>query len=339
MRIGDSSCGEGEHRITKIVGHPGSKEAMNNQTENKRKLLQRKSRIIESSDGGILGGTGAEGLPRHDFAYRALGDVPVISVYTAGPDEWGEQCYRYRENSNTFALELVIDGEFLFADNGNWYPAPPGSLFIVHLHHDIEMMCASRCAHKRTIILCGQLLEAIISSLHLDKCVFMPSVPLTEAEDRFKQTEQLLLRGDSNSLRQADAGALELLLWLSETIHQPLSEKIQNALQWIDNHLGTTMSVEELARHLHVGVATVYRLFRENCHCSPQAYFVSKKMMAAEWMLRNSEYSIKEIAGRLGYESQLYFSTVFRKYHKVSPRTFRFGKQSVRRENELQELD
>lgn len=51
------------------------------------------------------------------------------------------------------------------------------------------------------------------------------------------------------------------------------------------------------------------------------------RMVLAEEMLSVGEHSIKEIASLLGYRNQLYFSSVFRKYHGVPPSDFRMKKR------------
>lgn len=292
--------------------------------QDKIECLLRKSKIIESEGSSILGGCNEGRLPRHRFLYREPEVAPVLSVYTAGIGYWGDNVFRYRRDSNTFALELVIEGEFLFTDNGVHYAAPPGCLFIVHLHHDIEMMCTTTRARKRTIILNGQLLEAIVTSLRLNDCAFIKLSDPDEIEAKFMTIEKLLLTGDSASLRQADAAAYELLLHLVKEISSaPIPEKMLLLMEMIDNNLNQMLTVEDLARNLHVSKATIYRMFRDHCHCTPLAYMTNKRMTMAEWMLRHSERSIKEIAAALGYKNQLYFSTSFKKYHQLSPKNFR----------------
>lgn len=291
--------------------------------QDKLECLFRKSKILESKGNSILGGCNAGKLPKHRFVYREPEAAPVLSVYTAGIGYWGADAFRYRRNSNTFALELVIDGEFLFSDNGVHYVAPPGNLFIVHLHHDIEMMCTTTLARKRTIILNGQLLEAIATSLRLTDCAFIKLSNPDEIEAKFMAVEKLLVKGDISSLRQADAAAYELLLHLAKEMSAPMPEKMLLLTEMIDKHLNQMLTVADLARSLHMSRVTIHRMFQEYYHCTPLAYMTNKRMTMAEWMLRHSERSIKEIAATLGYKNQLYFSTAFKKYHQLSPKNFR----------------
>ena len=86
-------------------------------------------------------------------------------------------------------------------------------------------------------------------------------------------------------------------------------------------------SIADLTEAGGLSSATIHRLFLQYCHCTPLACMTKYRMMFAEEMLSAGERSIKETAFLLGYRNQLYFSSVFRKYHGVSPSDFRMRKR------------
>ena len=56
---------------------------------------------------------------------------------------------------------------------------------------------------------------------------------------------------------------------------------------------------------------------------SCREYYLRRKMLAAEYLLKNTELSIKEIAYRLGCSSPFHFSNLFRERRGLSPSNFR----------------
>ena len=65
------------------------------------------------------------------------------------------------------------------------------------------------------------------------------------------------------------------------------------------------------------------RLMRRFLGMSCREYYLRRKMLAAEYLLKNTELSIKEIAYRLGCSSAFHFSNLFHDRHGVSPSSFR----------------
>ena len=102
---------------------------------------------------------------------------------------------------------------------------------------------------------------------------------------------------------------------------------MQNLLNVIHCNLDKMYSIADLAKASGSSSASIHRMFLQYCNCTPLSYMTRYRMMFAEEMLSTGERSIKEIASLLGYRNQLYFSSVFRKYHGVSPSDFRMKKR------------
>lgn len=290
--------------------------------------LRKRSSIHVINGESILGGCDFDGYPRHHFFFSPL---PMkrdpLFVRIAGQDTWKKGAFRYRVNSDTFSIELVTKGEFLIESDGQKYPVKAGSLFFVHLHRDSSMMCTTDFAEKYTVILRGTLLESLLSALQLDKCVVLQLRSFAEIEQEMRRLGTLLAQGGEINLRKADVTAYSLLLMLSAERSDPLPETMQKLLNIIHFNLNRMYSVADLTKACGLSSATIHRMFLQYCHCTPLAYMTKYRMMFAEEMLTVGDRSIKEIASLLGYRNQLYFSSVFRKYHGVSPSDFRLRKR------------
>ena len=52
-------------------------------------------------------------------------------------------------------------------------------------------------------------------------------------------------------------------------------------------------------------------------------HITEMRMELAKNLLESTQLPVKEIAGRVGYNDPLYFSTVFRNYTGMNPRAYR----------------
>lgn len=285
--------------------------------------LKKRSSVFVDTGSSLLGGCDFHGFPRHRFTRSRY---PVISrplyVMNAGEDEWKNGAFRYRRNSNTFSIELVLEGEFLIESYGQPVAIPAGTLFFVHLHRDSSMMCTTEYAKKFTIVLRGNLLESLIGSLHLNECAALKLREPAKIENLMRHIAGLLQNAEESALHEADVAAYSLLLLLAEEQRERMPEVMQKLLNFILNRLDKMYSIEELALASGLSCSSIHRMFLQYCHCTPLAYMTQCRMTAAEEMLNGGEQSIKEIAAALGYKNQLYFSAVFRKYHGIPPSKF-----------------
>jgi len=124
---------------------------------------------------------------------------------------------------------------------------------------------------------------------------------------------------------------LQLLHYISsKAYHQDNSnhsgknnELINMSINYINMNYYKNITVKELAGISGLCVSRYINVFRENIGFTPKEYMIKVRLDKACEMLYNTNLSIKEIALLTGFEDQLYFSRVFKKYKKVSPTEYR----------------
>ncbi len=84
-----------------------------------------------------------------------------------------------------------------------------------------------------------------------------------------------------------------------------------------------TVSVQGLARELHLSVGRFSNIFKEYTGKPPHEYIGIMRIEKAKELLLNTDLPIGEIAERTGYYDQNYFSRIFKKMVGVSPKTYR----------------
>ncbi|MCQ2378261.1 MAG: AraC family transcriptional regulator [Victivallaceae bacterium] len=96
-------------------------------------------------------------------------------------------------------------------------------------------------------------------------------------------------------------------------------------LRYCLNNLDRAVSVDEMARAVHLSRWYFSRRFRETEGCSPGEFMLKLRMDQAAKLLQNTLLTVKEVADRCGFAEPSYFCRVFRRYYRVSPAKFRTG--------------
>jgi AraC family transcriptional regulator of arabinose operon len=134
-------------------------------------------------------------------------------------------------------------------------------------------------------------------------------------------------RDDSVRSRQAAAGSAWHLLALlaADRAGAPASrtDAIQQAQQYLREHLATRISVAELAALAQLSPSHFAALFRRATGTGVLQYQTRLRMSRARELLDTTDQPIAEIARALGYADPFYFSRQFRSVHGVSPSDYR----------------
>jgi AraC family transcriptional regulator len=101
------------------------------------------------------------------------------------------------------------------------------------------------------------------------------------------------------------------------------SSKLRSALDYIQDNLDQSLSLDELARQ--VGISQYYfcSLFKQSVGVSPWQYVIERRIERAKELLRTSEMSLSEIALLCGFANQNHLNRHFRKLVGVTPKAYR----------------
>lgn len=106
-----------------------------------------------------------------------------------------------------------------------------------------------------------------------------------------------------------------------------LSLHTLNAIEYIQKHITSPISVAEIADELQVHPDYLSKLFKQEFGYPLSEYIHVKKCDTAKYMLANSTASCTEIGYFLGYASCSHFITHFKKVTGMTPNTFRQKEQ------------
>ncbi len=109
----------------------------------------------------------------------------------------------------------------------------------------------------------------------------------------------------------------------SERKKETLIGPTGRACAYIRDHLFVRFALEELAAYCGCSLSRLRHRFREETGLSLTDYIRREKLEKAKQMLRGTDYTVAQIANQLGFCSESYFITVFRKEVGSTPRRFR----------------
>jgi len=111
---------------------------------------------------------------------------------------------------------------------------------------------------------------------------------------------------------------LQSSLFLKTEINH-IDSKIASAIFFMQNHLGNPISVSDLAKKANYHPDHFSRLFLKNTGVRPLDYLKSKRVERSQFLLATTDMTFYEIADELGFESQAYFSRVFKNLTGFTP--------------------
>lgn len=98
---------------------------------------------------------------------------------------------------------------------------------------------------------------------------------------------------------------------------------IAKAIEWFELNYSSSVSISEIADYIGLNRKYFSKLFKESIGMSPQNFLINLRLNKACDLMKNSYLSIGEISRSVGYEDQLLFSRIFKKFKGVSPNQFR----------------
>ena len=94
---------------------------------------------------------------------------------------------------------------------------------------------------------------------------------------------------------------------------------LQKFTEYVDQHIGTEISIDDLAAHLNMSRTKFYREFNKLTDQSPVELINQIKVNRAAALLLNQRMSVSEVAFETGFSTLSYFTKVFTKYFDMTP--------------------
>ena len=103
--------------------------------------------------------------------------------------------------------------------------------------------------------------------------------------------------------------------------------------RYIKNNLTRKLTLNDIARNLHCSTVTLTEHFKREYGITINEYTTKKRMELAEKLLISTDKPLREIASMTGFADVEYFSRTFKKYHSISPASWRREKGTNKDDN------
>ncbi len=99
--------------------------------------------------------------------------------------------------------------------------------------------------------------------------------------------------------------------------------RVASVISHIENHYQDPITLGSLAGLAHMSPNQLLRVFRQATDLSPIDYLIRFRVNKARKLLLETDWSITDIAFRVGFTDSNYFTRQFRKISNITPREFR----------------
>lgn len=134
--------------------------------------------------------------------------------------------------------------------------------------------------------------------------------------ESLRQMSAKVMAADSNRSSQAP--------YISEAIMAGSGHAVvERARRWLNRHMDQEWGMCELAAYCNTSPRTLLRRFQKAVGLSPVQYTQQLRVERAKALLESTMLSLEDITGRCGYANVSTFSTVFKRWARVTPREYR----------------
>lgn len=199
----------------------------------------------------------------------------------------------------------------------------PGEILLIPPHTPYEFSGAGSGGYRKLVFeISGKYLEQELYMLNLNRVIHRECPDFAARIATLREIGEMMTDIPAHFAVLAGK-TVEFLYSLREPEGNEPSRLFVSAQNAVEELLSSPVDLNILERRLRVSRSTLGRLFRSEAGISPREYWIRRKIRRAEYYLSRTDFSVKEIADRLGYSSQFHFSGEFRKRLSLSPTEFR----------------
>jgi two-component system, response regulator YesN len=107
------------------------------------------------------------------------------------------------------------------------------------------------------------------------------------------------------------------------TRHAKNYQRLKNTLDFIETHYDDRLTVEQIAKEVFLSPSRLSHIIKSELGATLGDYISKVRIDKAKALLRDRDLPISQIALEVGYPDQSYFTKVFKKVEKCTPKTFR----------------
>lgn len=236
--------------------------------------------------------------------------------------------YIRRVDSPEIVIEYVMSGKGYIKRNGKESPVGPGDMYVLPLGDDHEYYSDPVNPYRKIWFNAeGPLFDELASLYGIrGKCIFHSLDGYDLLEKMLHLCEDKSLSGDEINTR-ASLILHEIVMRMSTHGTDEIDEDAEKLRIYLDMHITDQVSLKDLSEHIFKSESQTVRIFKKAFSITPYDYLLKAKISLSKRFLRNTTITIKDVAYRIGFNDEHYFSNVFRQKTGMSPSEYRRSNQ------------
>lgn len=232
-----------------------------------------------------------------------------------------------RKNSSVYTLEYIIKGcGKVIVDHVEYSPCE-GDIYM--LPRGIDQYYYSDDQNPWTKIwinVGGELVDHLMKVYGLTNVYHIKNLNLLNLFKQMLENYHELLYNPNELILRNTLLFHEILvrihgkLYNSQRIYSENALKIRN---YIDANVENDICMKDIQKNVALSASQVIRIFKNEFGITPNQYLLQSRLQISKLLLNSTNLSIKEIAYKLQFSDEHYFSNFFKRRTGKSPRAFK----------------
>lgn len=257
--------------------------------------------------------------------YSHLNDKIPLNITAVGESFWRDGSFFERSSSEITAIEFVVSGYGVLENNGKKYNLGPKDVFLLRKGTNHKYYNAKHSTlHKFFITLSGELAEILLNQ-------YLPGYDYVyhncELEELFGEIYEKAKRiyGNSYSLfvEEMSPELIKLIIAISHYASNEHKDIASLMREYLDSQITQSFSLNDMCKKFGYSKNHIINKFSEKFNITPYQYYTAKKLETVKLYLINTNDSFSEIAEKMSFSDQQYFSSWFKSLCGMSPSKFR----------------
>ena len=228
-----------------------------------------------------------------------------------------------RPLSKVWVVEYVEEGCGTIHMNGEVFTPKCGDSYFLHGGKDQYYYSDSKNPWKKHFVnFSGKLVESLAEGYGISNIVYFPGLYLG---DELKEIIEIAKKGEMDN-------TIELITILNKIFFKMKASIKKNdeilslgteMKDFLNTQITSKFHISLLCKHISRSESQTIRLFKKFFGITPYTYVLGQKIGFAKKLLVDTNLSVKEIATKLCFSDEYYFSNVFKEKSGYTPSQYR----------------
>lgn len=238
-----------------------------------------------------------------------------------------------RKHSLIHCFEYVIDGEGTVQVDGQVNHPVKGDLYILPKGRSHDYFSSpDHPFEKIWMNISGSLCDELVHVYQLTGVLIVKQIDVYPIFREFLSVCENKELSLDEIYRQCSLIFHELIMRIAEHLsaEQKESETSGTAGEikaYIDRNIYEHLTIESISKQVGLSASQINRVFKKTFEITPYEYILTRKISAAKSLLKNTNLTVKEIAYKLNFADEHYFSNVFYKRTGKRPGKYQTANQ------------